>query len=138
MEFLAEHTDRFSGADLTEICQRAAKLAIREAIEREAERDRIRREAEERGEEPPMDDDFDPVPEILPRHFEDSMQSARRSVSDADLLKYASFAKNLQQQRNTMSGGASGPGVQNFSFPRRSGGDDPSGETNDEDEDLYG
>lgn len=31
-DFLAELTDRFSGADLTELCQRAAKIAIRNCI----------------------------------------------------------------------------------------------------------
>jgi len=35
LEFIAQHTHGFSGADLTEICQRAAKMAIREAIEAE-------------------------------------------------------------------------------------------------------
>lgn len=34
LEFLAKHTEGFTGADLTEICQRAAKFAIRENIER--------------------------------------------------------------------------------------------------------
>lgn len=34
LEFLAEKTQGFSGADLTEICQRACKLAIRESIEK--------------------------------------------------------------------------------------------------------
>ncbi|KAF7473894.1 Hypothetical predicted protein [Marmota monax] len=35
LEFLAKMTNGFSGADLTEICQRACKLAIRESIESE-------------------------------------------------------------------------------------------------------
>merc|ERR1711988_174647 len=35
LEFLAESTHGYSGADLTEICQRACKLAIRESIEKE-------------------------------------------------------------------------------------------------------
>ena len=35
MQFLAENTHGYSGADLTEICQRAVKLAIRETIERD-------------------------------------------------------------------------------------------------------
>lgn len=44
MNYLAKITHGFSGADLTEICQRACKLAIREAIEMEikAERERQR------------------------------------------------------------------------------------------------
>jgi len=35
-------THGFSGADLTEICQRACKLAIRESIEQEIRRERER------------------------------------------------------------------------------------------------
>merc|ERR1711959_120359 len=37
LQYIAEKTDKYSGADLTEICQRAAKLAIRENIERDIE-----------------------------------------------------------------------------------------------------
>lgn len=42
MPFMAKMTQGFSGADLTEICQRACKMAIRESIEKEiaAERER--------------------------------------------------------------------------------------------------
>lgn len=42
LEFLAKMTNGFSGADLTEICQRACKLAIRESIESEIRRERER------------------------------------------------------------------------------------------------
>lgn len=42
MDFLAKMTNGFSGADLTEICQRACKLAIRESIESEIRRERER------------------------------------------------------------------------------------------------
>lgn len=42
MDFLAKMTNGFSGADLTEICQRACKLAIRECIENEIRRERER------------------------------------------------------------------------------------------------
>merc|ERR1712241_1147100 len=34
LAYLASQTDKFTGADLTEICQTACKLAIREEIER--------------------------------------------------------------------------------------------------------
>lgn len=40
LEFLAKSTHGFSAADLTEICQRACKLAIRESIEHEIRRER--------------------------------------------------------------------------------------------------
>ena len=42
IEYLAKVTHGFSGADLTEICQRACKLAIRESIELEIRRERDR------------------------------------------------------------------------------------------------
>lgn len=42
LDYLAKMTNGFSGADLTEICQRACKLAIRESIENEIRRERER------------------------------------------------------------------------------------------------
>ena len=47
LNYLAKSTAGFSGADLTEICQRAAKLAIRASIESDMKRDRERKEKEE-------------------------------------------------------------------------------------------
>ena len=38
--YLAKMTRGFSGADLTEICQRACKLAIRESIEADIRREK--------------------------------------------------------------------------------------------------
>ena len=40
IDYLSKVTHGFSGADLTEICQRACKLAIRESIELEIRRER--------------------------------------------------------------------------------------------------
>uniref|UniRef100_A0AAQ5XVF9 Transitional endoplasmic reticulum ATPase n=2 Tax=Amphiprion ocellaris TaxID=80972 RepID=A0AAQ5XVF9_AMPOC len=107
LEYLSGITDGFSGADLTEICQRACKLAIRESIEAEikAERQRQNRPGI------PMDEDFDPVPEIRKDHFEEAMRFARRSVSDNDIRKYEMFAQTLQQSR----------GFGNFRFPSATG-----------------
>lgn len=42
LEYLAKVTHGFSGADLTEICQRACKLAIRQSIEAEIRNERMR------------------------------------------------------------------------------------------------
>ena len=141
LDYLAQYTDKFSGADLTEICQRAAKLAIRESIEREIERERARQEAG--GEEDMEDEDDDPVPEIMPHHFEAAMHEARRSVSDQDLLKYSTFAQTLQQQRAAIGGsaGATG-GAAGFRFPDRQGGGAAGGGAadagdDDDEEDLY-
>jgi transitional endoplasmic reticulum ATPase len=65
LEYIAEHTKGFSGADLTEICQRAAKLAIRESIEADIRREREKKRREDAGDSL-MDDDVeeDPVPKI--------------------------------------------------------------------------
>uniref|UniRef100_A0A914WCX9 vesicle-fusing ATPase n=1 Tax=Plectus sambesii TaxID=2011161 RepID=A0A914WCX9_9BILA len=49
--FLAKSTVGFSGADLTEICQRACKLAIRESIERDIKLERERQERQAKGEQ---------------------------------------------------------------------------------------
>ena len=47
----------FSGADLTEICQRAAKLAIRESIESDIRRAREKKETE--GDDAKMEEEED-------------------------------------------------------------------------------
>ncbi|XP_033962138.1 transitional endoplasmic reticulum ATPase [Pseudochaenichthys georgianus] len=134
LDFLSGITEGFSGADLTEICQRACKMAIREAIEAEikAERERQNRPGV------PMDEDFDPVPEIRKDHFEEAMRFARRSVSDNDIRKYEMFSQTLQQSR----------GFGNFRFPSatgtRSGGQGsdsgsggPGPQSEESNDDLY-
>jgi len=98
VNFLAKITHGFSGADLTEICQRACKLAIRESIEKDIQKER------ERAKNPTsadaeMETDEDPVPEIRRDHFEEAMKFARRSVSDNDIRKYDMFSQTLQQSR---------------------------------------
>ncbi|CAD6205220.1 unnamed protein product [Miscanthus lutarioriparius] len=92
---LAKYTQGFSGADITEICQRACKYAIRENIEKDIERERRRKDNPEAMEE----DEVDEIAEIKAAHFEESMKYARRSVSDADIRKYQAFAQTLQQSR---------------------------------------
>jgi transitional endoplasmic reticulum ATPase len=116
IEEIAQATAKFSGADLTEICQRACKYAIRESIEKSI---RMQREREARGDDGMEDEEIDPVPEITRQHFEESMKFARRSVSDADIRKYEMFSQKLQQERgfggqfkfsDSAGGGASGGG----------------------------
>merc|ERR1712130_60967 len=72
LAYLASQTDKFTGADLTEICQTARKIAIREEIERDIERQRMQEEAGDDMEEDDEEDD-DLMPEILPRHFENAV-----------------------------------------------------------------
>jgi len=138
IDYLAKVTNGFSGADLTEICQRACKLGIRESIEKDIQRER-QREATG-GQDMDMDDEEeDPVPEIRRDHFEESMRFARRSVADNDIRKYEMFAQTLQQSR--------GLGT-NFRFPTATpsaGGGEESGSApaanpynnQDDDDDLY-
>jgi len=131
LDYLAKMTRGFSGADLTEICQRACKLAIRESIDADIRREK---EKQKQGATMDVDDDDDPVPEITKRHFEEAMKFARRSVSDNDIKKYEMFSQTLQQSR--------GFGT-NFRFPDGQGGNAPAGGpaqgnfNNDDDDDLY-
>ena len=78
---LAKYTQGFSGADITEICQRACKLAVRDVIQRSLE---VGKAAAMRG------------AEIGLLHFLGALKHARRSVSDMDVLKYEFFAQRLK------------------------------------------
>lgn len=118
--FLAKSTHGYSGADLAEICQRAAKLAIRASIEEDMRRDRLQREKEAASEGndvkmEPTDGaeevaEEDPVPEITRAHFEEAMKFSRRSVSDQGLSNSlgrlhmdADFVMNPLQTSDAMS-----------------------------------
>merc|ERR1712060_67637 len=122
----------FTGADLTEICQTACKLAIREEIKRDMERNRMREEADMSDD----DEESDSMPEILSRHFEVAVRQARRSVSDRDLTQYASFAQTLQQSRAAVSG-ATGGSLATFAFPDQSNPSAAGAVEEDDEEDLY-
>jgi transitional endoplasmic reticulum ATPase len=136
LAYLAAKTDKFSGADLTEICQTACKLAIREEIERETEREQLR-ENDSFMDVDSDEEEEDLLPEILPRHFEEAVRSARRSVSDRDLAQYASFAKTLQQNRSTRTG-MHGGSLATFAFPHHHGeAGEETKETESDEEDLY-
>jgi len=95
-EQLAEVTDGFSGADITEICQRAAKNAIRDAITADIERQKRVEDGELTQEE--ADALPDPVPYITRVHFEASMSKARRSVTPEIVKQYDDFTANMKQQ----------------------------------------
>jgi len=145
LSYLAAQTDKFTGADLTEICQSACKIAIREEIERDMERERIKEENADGDDTMEGDDDDvdDSMPEILSRHFESAVRNARKSVSDRDLAQYASFAQTLQQSRAAVTGSGGGS-LASFSFPVQAasgdgtaGGAGASVEEEEEEEDLY-
>merc|ERR1711871_1382208 len=118
LAFMAELTDGFSGADLAELCQRAAKAAIRDAIA-----------ADELNTGDGMD--VEAASEIGRKHFEEAMGGARRSVAITDLAKYDQFKQKMNPTYKT---GNEGPTI---NWP-----DDPVlGATGtaaaDDDDDLY-
>jgi transitional endoplasmic reticulum ATPase len=90
-DFLAELTDGFTGADLTELCQRSTKAAIREAIEAEEQRKALMKENPDGDQQ--MADMEDPVPVITRKHFEEALAAARKSVTAYDLDKFEQFRK---------------------------------------------
>lgn len=103
IEFIASKTHGFSGADLGFVTQRAVKLAIKESISLDIDRQKQREAA---GEDVKMEDEEeegeDPVPELTRAHFEEAMKTARRSVSDVEIRRYEAFAQSLKN-----SGGSS-------------------------------
>lgn len=78
---LARITAGFSGADITEICQRACKLAVRDVIQWSL---KVGKAEAMRG------------AEIGVWHLTEALKHARRSVSDLDVMKYDFFAQRLK------------------------------------------
>ena len=96
INYIASKTHGFSGADLGFVTQRAVKLAIKQSISIDIERTKEREAA---GEDIKMEEDIDaedPVPELTKAHFEEAMQSARRSVSDVEVRRYEAFAQSMK------------------------------------------
>merc|ERR1711933_177530 len=123
LSFIAELTDGFSGADLAELCQRAAKAAIRDAIAAD----------ELRAGDSAMDTDASS--EIGRKHFEEAFAGARRSVASNDLAKYDQFRKKFDPVYKNQTGGdgvyinwPDGPTIQASSG---------AGTAGDDDDDLY-
>jgi len=111
LDFIADLTEGFSGADLTELVQRAAKAAVREAIEAENSRKALE---QEQGADVPMEVE-DPVPEINRKHFEEALSHARKSVTNVDLKKYDDFRKKFDPSYASKQGGS----VAAFRWPER-------------------
>jgi len=86
LDHLASLCEGFSGADMTELCQRATKAAIRESIAAEEQRKQLMQ-----GDGDADMEMEDPVPVMTRAHFEEAMASARRSVTDSDLIKFEQF-----------------------------------------------
>ena len=102
IEQLADATDGFSGADITEICQRAAKNAIRDCITADIERQK----RVEAGEMTQQEADAlpDTVPAITKAHFEASMSKARRSVGPEIIAQYDEFTEKQKASWGSTEG----------------------------------
>jgi len=125
---LANLTDGFSGADITEVCQRACKLAIRGEIA-EQEAAEFKATAEGRDLPKPKLDGS-----LAQHHFDESMSSARKSVSKTELARYLRFKKEL----------AGGSGLKQAAAAIAAGEateppspESPRPDPNEEHEDLY-
>merc|ERR1712127_353943 len=131
IDVLARSTHGFSGADITEICTSASKLAIREAILAEEDWLKKVRAGEIEEDEGRMSTE-DMI--ITKRHFNFAMSKARRSVSEQDLALFEEFADKQKAVR--------GEAATNFKFPdaadAAAGGDDENNDANGDDGgDLY-
>jgi len=104
LDFVAQLTEGFSGADLAELSQRAAKAAVRESIEADARRKAA--QALNPGAEIKMT--ADPVPEITRKHFEEALRYARKSVTATDLEKFEQFRRKFDPAYAAKSTGAQG------------------------------
>eukprot|EP00920_Eleutheroschizon_duboscqi_P032416 GHVT01078288.1.p1 GENE.GHVT01078288.1~~GHVT01078288.1.p1 ORF type:complete len:484 (+),score=126.48 GHVT01078288.1:731-2182(+) len=99
LEQLADNTDGFSGADVTEICQRAAKEAIKESVSAEISRGR-----------PLAAGELDPVPSIAREHFRLAFAAARRSVSAEVAATYEKFRRSMSKRPLAATSGAEAAG----------------------------
>lgn len=126
IEVLARSTHGFSGADITEICTTASKLAIREAIL--AEEERLKKVAA--GELEEDEGKADPKDLIITKkHFNFAMSKARRSVSEKDLALFEEFAEKQKAGR--------GEAATNFKFDDKASTLGDGGEEPDNAVDLY-
>ena len=126
---LANRTDGFSGADITEVCQRACKLAIRMEI---ADQEAAEAEALAAGKElPPQKMDG----KLSKCHFDEAMKTARKSVSKTELARYLKFKKELS------GGGSLKQATQAVEADEASGGGDAAATGTEgkeaDDEELY-
>merc|ERR1719264_276716 len=122
LSFVAQKTEGFSGADLAELCQRAAKAAIRDAIaadELKAGDDAM---------------DADAASEIGRKHFEEAFAGARRSVASNDLAKFDQFRKKFDPIYKNSTGGDGSLNIQWPDGPSL-GGAAPTAAADDDD--LY-
>ena len=76
---------------------------------------------------------FDPVPEITRKHFEEALRGARRSVTAMDLDKFEQFRRKFDPSFANKSGSGSGNQGPTIKWPSSGG----AKKVSNDDEDLY-
>lgn len=137
LPFIAEKTEGFSGADLAELCQRAAKAAIRDAI---AAEELLKSQQATSGMD--IEANVNTTREITRKHWEEAFAGARRSVTMTDLAKYDNFRMKfdpIYKNSSTAGGGANGPSTMMMDWPDEPtvGGAAQFKQQHDDDDDLY-
>jgi len=101
LDYIAGLCEGFSGADLTELCQKATKSAIRDAIEAEAKYNAALEI------DPSLANNMrkDPVPELTRKHFEEALRGATKGVDVALLQKYEAFRRKYDPEYAKQAGG---------------------------------
>jgi len=95
---LAEHTEGYSGADLAEVCKRACKFAIREAISKKKPEDPDADEDLENME----DDEEDPVPCLTREHFEMALEDTSPSITPGDIARYDVYRNQVKSTKASL------------------------------------
>ena len=80
---------------------------------------------------------FDPVPEITRKHFEEALRTARRSVTSIDLEKFEQFKRKFDPSYANKSQGASQNQASSIKWPSSNVPGSGNRAQNNEDEDLY-
>ena len=107
-DLIVDLTDGFSGADLAELLQMAAKAALRETS--------VLRKGGDAGEVHMVIDA--PASNVSWRHFEEALNNTRKSVSSGELCRHDKFRKEFDP---AYARGIQG-GLQGFKWPDLEGG----------------
>ncbi|EZG70845.1 putative cell division protein 48 [Gregarina niphandrodes] len=134
LHFVAQKTEGFSGADLAELIQNAAKGAVRDAINAEE----IRQAVAPGGDSSMKEEDE--IQYVTRAHFEAAFANARRSVSITDLSKYDQFRMKFDPVYMSSANGQAS--TINFEWPDAqqgftTGASGTHAALDDDDEDLY-
>jgi len=117
-DVLARQFEGFSGADITEFCNRAMYFALEESIKKTEDLNAQIEQLKKEGKEIPPELSEEPVKEVRWEHFVKSAPFARKSVDQIQIRKYAQFAEKMKGSMPNLGFGdepKAGQGV-NLSF----------------------